>query len=154
MAQRRNVYSANEVIASLQDIPSDELDADGSTNMDIGEYEDVNSDSTAESDSDASELESLCQAKPPSKRQRPMMVVKVQLRVEEEDNEEAWALADSGASTAGKGIDGSVWLWASAAAAAGRMQQHNAFWARPGSTSYATRKIIFGSAASAFRVFF
>ena len=126
MVQRRNVYSANEVIAFLQDIPSDESDADGSTNMDT-EYEDVNYDSTAESDSDASELESLCQAKPPSKRQRPMTVGKVQLRVEEEDNEEARAPAASGTSTAGKGKDGSTWLWASAAAAAGRMQQHNVF---------------------------
>ena len=153
MAQRRNVYSANEVIAFLQDIPSDESDADGSTNMDT-EYEDVNYDSTAESNSDASELESLFQAKPPSKRQRPMTVGKVQLRMEEEDNEEAGALAASDASTAGKGKDGSTWLWASEAAAAGRMQQHNVFRARPGPTAYATRKILFGSAVPAFRVFF
>ena len=122
MAQRRNVYSANKVIAFLQDVPYEESDADGSTNIDT-EYEDVNSDSTAESDSDASELESLCQAKPPPKCQRPMTVGKVQLRVEEEDNEEARAPAASGASTAGKGEDGSMWLWASVAAAAGCMQQ-------------------------------
>ena len=82
-----------------------------------------------------------------------MTVGKVQLRVEEEDNKEAQALAASGASTAGKGKDGSMWLWASAAAAADRMQQHNVFWARPGPTAYATRKILFGSAVSAFRVF-
>ena len=68
IAQRRNAYSANKVIAFLQDITSDESDADGSTNMDT-EYEDVNYNSTMESDSDASELESLCQAKPPSKCQ-------------------------------------------------------------------------------------
>ena len=64
------------------------------------------------------------------------------------------ALAASGASTAGKGKDGSMWLWASVAAAAGRMQQHNVFQARPGPTAYATRKILFRSVVSAYRVFF
>ena len=84
----------------------------------------------------------------------PKTVGKVQLRVEEEDNEEARAPTASGASTAGKGKDGSMWLWASAAATAGHMQQHNVFRERPGPTAYATRKILFGSAVSAFRVFF